>query len=143
MTVKVTGAAHVLAQLKALAAVGNPVVLERAIREGAQPIIDAAKQNAPTPEVAADVDVVNLRASGGTVTADVGLPGGPRPSFVGLFFERGTGPRVQETTGRRTGAMAARPWLRPAFDANSARAVDAVGAVIKARIDAVAKNSNG
>lgn len=36
------------------------------------------------------------------------------------LYEFGTGIRVQSSTGRSTGRMAARPFLRPAWDANQA-----------------------
>ncbi|GAB5433928.1 MAG: HK97 gp10 family phage protein [Epibacterium sp.] len=36
------------------------------------------------------------------------------------LYEFGTGPRVQRSTGRATGAMPARPFLRPAWDTSQA-----------------------
>jgi hypothetical protein len=37
-------------------------------------------------------------------------------SKMAHWFEFGTGPREQKTTGRSTGAMRATPWLRPALE---------------------------
>jgi hypothetical protein len=42
-------------------------------------------------------------------------PGGEDAPHAHLY-EFGTGPRVQASTGRATGAMPARPFLRPAWD---------------------------
>ncbi|MDE4142328.1 HK97-gp10 family putative phage morphogenesis protein [Phaeobacter gallaeciensis] len=42
----------------------------------------------------------------------------------GHLYEFGTGPRVQETTGRFVGAMPARPFMRPAWDANKAQMLE-------------------
>lgn len=46
-------------------------------------------------------------------------PGGEDAPHAHLY-EFGTGPRVQASTGRATGAMPARPFLRPAWDASQA-----------------------
>lgn len=43
-------------------------------------------------------------------------------SSMSHWFEYGTGPRFQETTGRYTGRMTATPWLRPALESIGARA---------------------
>ena len=58
----------------------------------------------------------------GTVTAHVGVPNKGR-GYLAPWIEQGTGPRVQKTTGRRTGSMPAEPFLGPALPAKKSDVV--------------------
>lgn len=53
---------------------------------------------------------------------------GLRKPFSSLahFFEFGTGPRTQKTTGRYTGSMPAQPFMRPAIEGMSAEDVELI-----------------
>lgn len=43
---------------------------------------------------------------------------------AGVLLEFGTGERRQRSTGRRTGSMGARPFMRPAWDATKGQVLD-------------------
>jgi HK97 gp10 family phage protein len=50
------------------------------------------------------------------------------------LLEFGTGPRVQTTTGRSTGQIAPRPYLRPAFDETSGAVLDGIAEDLRAEV---------
>ena len=142
VTVKVTGAKETRDALNNLKDAARVRTITAALKAGAQPIIDAARQNAHSADVARGVTIINtIKDREGEVRMEVGLPGGQKPWFHGLFDEFGTGPRVQSSTGRFTGAHPARPWLRPAFDSSEGAAQDAIGAVIQKRLEYYARRS--
>jgi HK97 gp10 family phage protein len=115
--VRIVGDAIMARRIQALVNVADSKSIRGALREGSRPIIDEARARAPSPNVARGIRFIRaVRKYGGAIVAEVGLLGGRRPWFYGLFVERGTGPRVQKTTGRSSGSMPARPFLRPAFD---------------------------
>lgn len=118
LSLRVTGERQLARRLRALVHAAGTDDLMDAVREASEPIVRAARSKAPSATIAEGVRVVNVVvAATGEVTAEIGLPGGRQKWFYGLFVELGTGPRVQKTTGRRTGSMPARPFLRPAFNA--------------------------
>jgi len=128
-----------LLQFDRLAALGQAVVLSEAVTEASEPIVRVAKGLAPSPVIAEGVRLINVTVmENGAVKAEIGLPGGRHPWFHGLFVERGTGPRVQKTTGRRTGSMPARPFLRPAFDTEKINAQNRFADVLRRRLEAIA-----
>lgn len=113
---RVSGDRKLLKAFDRLGAVGQAAALGTAAQEGADPLIRAAQGRAPTVEIGEGVQLIEIEVNNrGKVTAKVGLPGGRKPWFHGLFIERGTGPRVRKSGGR-TGSMPASPWMRPAFE---------------------------
>ena len=139
VTVRIRGEKDVIRQLKRLEDSVRKEVIKAELEEAAEVIVADAKRRAPSPTVADGIQVLNTEVeSSGTVTTEVGLPGGRRPWFYGLFIERGTGPRVQKKTGRRTGSMPARPFLRPAFDAQKSNVVARFNAGLKRRLARIA-----
>jgi hypothetical protein len=80
-------------------------------------VLDSAAET--TREIAAD----NAPQRSGRLKASMAVYGeGPRARdvgpgvFYGLFLERGTGQRYQKRSGRHTGSVSSRPFLRPALD---------------------------
>lgn len=140
MEVRVSGTKEASRALRRLSGSVRADLLVDVMHEAAEPIVRSAKGRAPSDIIAEGIRVVNVNVgSGGEVTAEVGLPGGRKPWFHGLFVELGTGPRIQKTTGRRTGSMPADPFLRPAFDAekNNVRLIFAEE--LRKRLEAVAR----
>jgi HK97 gp10 family phage protein len=133
--IRVTGAREVA---RAMERLGDRLVAaqEDALRHAAEPIITDAKGRAPSTTIADGIQVVQVVERDGGIVAEVGLPGGRRDWFYGLFYELGTGPRVQKTTGRLTGSMPANPFLRPAFDAQAGVAQRRYFDVMKRHIEA-------
>lgn len=117
--VRVTGDRQVLAALSRMSEAGEEKALKEAITIAVEPVIASAKGRAPSSQVAEGVQLIGVEKDDtGAIVGEIGLPGGRRPWFYGLFVELGTGPRVQKS-GRRTGSMPARPFLRPAFESES------------------------
>lgn len=115
-------------------------VVRAGLTAAAEPIVQTARHNAPGSRIPRDIKLVGIRAErDGTVTATVGIRTKAR-AFHGLFVELGTGPRVQRKTGRLTGSMPAKPFLRPAFDTEKGRALSAFSTVIQ---DAIKRATNG
>ena len=63
------------------------------------------------------------------------------PYFYGLMVEFGTGPRVQKTTGRRTGAIAPRPFMRRALSEKRAQVLSVITSKTKASLRKVARKA--
>lgn len=140
MEVRVSGTKEASRALRRLSGSVRADLLVDVMHEAAEPIVRSVKGRAPSDIISEGIRVVNVTVeSGGEVTAEVGLPGGRKPWFHGLFVELGTGPRIQKTTGRRTGSMPADPFLRPAFDAekNNVRLIFAEE--LRKRLEAVAR----
>lgn len=136
--VTVSGADEVRRKLRRLGAAIDKQATEAALRESAEPIIRTAKGKAPSDVIADGIQVVSVEHKNGGTVMEVGLPGGRKPWFHGLFIELGTGPRVQKKTGRRTGSMPADPFLRPAFDIEKRRAQAIYFAELKRRLELAA-----
>lgn len=137
----VRGDREALRAFDRLSALGQASVLSEAATAGADPLVRAAKGKAPDAVIREGIRLINIEVNGrGKVTAKVGLPGGKKPWFYGLFIERGTGPRVQKKTGRRTGSMPAKPFLRPAFESAKGQAQDEFGKHMRTRLLQVARD---
>lgn len=136
---RVRGDGKLIRTFEKLGNVGKDVVLAEAATAASEPIINAAKGNAPNAVISEGIRLVALEITQrGKVTAKIGLPGGKKPWFKGLFIELGTGPRIQKKTGRRTGSMPAAPFLRPAFDSEKERAQALFANHIRTRLAQVA-----
>jgi hypothetical protein len=135
MELRVTGERQVAASLRALVAAADTDTLKDAARYASEPIVTAAKGRAPSEDIADGIRVLNVDVTAsGEVVSEIGLPGGRQKWFHGLFVELGTGPRVQKTTGRRTGSMPASPFLRPAFMSERAAASRRFFAYLRERV---------
>lgn len=114
--------------------------LLRALRAGAKPILDDARSRVQSETVRRALGVVVTRS--GQTGHQAALQVTPRrggargtPTNLPLWIEYGTNPRFQKTTGRYTGAMPARPYLRPAFDTKRRQALDAILGELRAAIE--------
>lgn len=137
MRVKLEGWEQVSAALRELPRRVDEKVVKQTLRASARPVVMDARARTTSERVRKDLKVLNVETEvGGRTTARVGLPGGRGPkSFMGLFIEMGTGPRVQKTTGRRTGSLPARPFLRPAMDSQAEAVFGIFGEEIWKRIE--------
>lgn len=139
VTVRVEGSEELIKKLMAVGAdVGK--ILEAAATAGAAVIANEANTLAPRPIIRSET----VERSSARVTVDTGPPD---EVWFWRFLE--TGAQPHKITGNPlvfegragvvvTGAvdhpgMAARPFLRPAFDGQKDNARDEVGSVIKAR----------
>lgn len=141
---KLTGDKQLIAKLKRLSDVGRSAVLETAVRAGAMPIENGAKEKAPflagilrssihtevtstgtsaKAEIGTDVPYAAQREFGGTITAK-------NAPFL-AFRINGRWVRVRSVTQKAT------PYLRPSFDENSDKAVAEIAETLKAAINNV------
>lgn len=142
--VTLEGGEELAAALRALDG-GVKAALRAAMRAASEPVVDTANAKAPGPHIDAEV----VSASEGKVTVAVGPD---KAHWYYRFLERGAA--AHEITGsplltfdgregmiRMAGlthpGMAARPFLRPAFDEKQKAAEDAASAVLRAAVMAV------
>jgi HK97 gp10 family phage protein len=142
VTATVEGADELIAALKQMR-VDVDGLLAVAAQAGAQVIADAANPLAPRPVIDTEV----AEQGKGRATVDVGFP---KEKWFYKFFETGTKPHyipgpltlkfddgeVHVVGGANHPGMAARPFLRPAFDAQAGAganspAAQATGDVIR------------
>lgn len=135
LTVRLQGADEIERRLRQLGEDVSVSEMRGALEQSAGPVVSDAKRRTTSRAVRAEVDVLGsgVSATSAEVTVAVGLPKKGR-SFMGLWIERGTGPRVQKKTGRRTGSMPARPFLLPALTSQKDAVVARFGAEMWKRI---------
>ncbi|OIQ32307.1 MAG: hypothetical protein BM562_05410 [Alphaproteobacteria bacterium MedPE-SWcel] len=120
---KIEGAGDIERALAELARGTAKGVMRRAMKKSLKPVAEAAEAISPfaiavTSKLIARQQRDARRDRGRSkVVLYVGpvTPDGDGAPHAHLY-EFGTGPRVQTSTGRSTGAMPARPFLRPAWD---------------------------
>ena len=109
----------------------------RALVAAAQPIFNAAQSGAP-PFVKDSIQISSkLTPRQRRLARQGGLDQSALPLYIGAtyedpkqngrlahLFEFGTGRRKQKSTGRDTGTIRARPFMRPAWDANKTTALE-------------------
>jgi hypothetical protein len=108
-------------------------------------IIDTAKRLAPS-------DTGNMRDSIGFITrmdknnktkALIGLRGEWYNHYLGVMHEYGAPTnRIQSTTGRDTGILEARPFMRPALDQNAGKVTDGIINGVDKILAKLAKKNN-
>jgi len=125
------------------AGVSTRPILRGAAQAGADLIAEAARANAPGPEIESDV----VESTATAVTVDVGPT---KEKWYYRFFETGAGPHaikgkpllvfegdlglVRIEAVQHPG-MAAEPFLRPAFDGQGDNAVETIGDRLRAAIE--------
>jgi len=139
VTVSIKGDKELIQALKKMG-IDVERVLEMAAQAGAEIIAQDAGRRAPRPLIATEVSARGK----GSVTVDIGPldkvwywkfleTGAQAHSITGspLVFEGSEGLVVTRGVGHS--GMAARPFLRPAFDSRKGAAKDQVGEVIKGK----------
>ncbi len=151
VTFRIQGLRELSDRLHALPeALGGPV-LERSVRAGAELIRADAAARAPraTGKLARSIALWTLDVSRDHVSVAVGLRRLPYAHLVefghrmvigGRLGARRAirrGPRAGQVTGggREVGFVAARPFLRPAFDELGPTALERIGAVLAQELD--------
>jgi len=141
VNVQIEGGEELLAALRKMGPSAEQA-LEDAVLAGAQEIVEAANPRAPEPLIRAEV----TDTSKGKVEASVGMPdekwywryletGATSHEITGqpIAFEGERGLVV--TGGVHHPGMAARPFLRPAFDSKQDAAKDRTGEVLRKAIE--------
>lgn len=128
---RIEGAKEVEVVLRRLPNQVRGRVLRAVAMSGARVLRDAARQNAPVESGTLRESIV-ARGERRAGRHEVRVKVGPlRTAFYGLFQEFGTS------------RLAARPWLRPAFEASKVEALRRIGAALGPAIERAAKRLAG
>jgi HK97 gp10 family phage protein len=136
--------AEVIDALKALGVeIDNPE-FQRMLKAQALPIISSAKNLAPKEggDLAASIGFITGKDKDNKTKVLIGLRKEYYNNYLGPMFEYGTVARIQEKTGRYTGIIEARPFMRPALDQNAGRVTDGIINGVDKILAKLAKKNN-
>lgn len=126
--ITVKGLDHLESQLRALSLVGQKQVLTKAVRAGADVVVEAAERNVPR-DTGFAAEHINKRfiARESTVDQVIAEIGPEKEAFYVGFLETGTA------------HMPARPWLRPALEESREAALAEAKEVLADEINKLAR----
>jgi HK97 gp10 family phage protein len=122
-------------------------VLRAAARKALKPVETSAKSYVPKDEgrlersIGISTQLSKRQKRLNPKKGDVVVYVGPRykAGAHGHLVEFGTGPRFQKATGKYVGIMPARPFMRPAWDANKDRVLETMRLEIWNKLKSTAK----
>ena len=144
MTKNVENIAEVIDALKAMGVeIDNPE-FQRMLKAQAVPIIQSARNLAPkdSGDLAASIGFITGKDKDNKTKVLIGLRKEYYNNYLGPMFEYGTVARIQEKTGRYTGIIEARPFMRPALDQNAGRVTDGIINGVDKILAKLAKKNN-
>ena len=144
MTKNVENIAEVIDALKAMGVeIDNPE-FQRMLKAQALPIIQSAKNLAPkdSGDLAASIGFITGKDKDNKTKVLIGLRKEYYNNYLGPMFEYGTVARIQEKTGRYTGIIEARPFMRPALDQNAGKVTDGIINGVDKILAKLAKKNN-
>jgi HK97 gp10 family phage protein len=144
MSKSVENIAEVIDALKAMGVeIDNPE-FQRMLKAQALPIIQSAKNLAPKDggDLAASIGFITGKDKDNKTKVLIGLRKEYYNNYLGPMFEYGTVARIQEKTGRYTGIIEARPFMRPALDQNAGKVTDGIINGVDKILAKLAKKNN-
>jgi HK97 gp10 family phage protein len=144
MSKSVENIAEVIDALKAMGVeIDNPE-FQRMLKAQALPIISSAKNLAPkdTGDLAASIGFITGKDKDNKTKVLIGLRKEYYNNYLGPMFEYGTVERIQGKTGRYTGIIEARPFMRPALDQNAGKVTDGIINGVDKILAKLAKKNN-
>lgn len=144
MTKNVENIAEVIDALKAMGVeIDNPE-FQRMLKAQALPIISSAKNLAPKDggDLAASIGFITGKDKDNKTKVLIGLRKEYYNNYLGPMFEYGTVERIQGKTGRYTGIIEARPFMRPALDQNAGKVTDGIINGVDKILAKLAKKNN-
>jgi HK97 gp10 family phage protein len=144
MSKNVENIAEVIDALKAMGVeIDNPE-FQRMLKAQALPIINSAKNLAPKDggDLAASIGFITGKDKDNKTKVLIGLRKEYYNNYLGPMFEYGTVARIQEKTGRYTGIIEARPFMRPALDQNAGKVTDGIINGVDKILAKLAKKNN-
>ena len=141
---KMDGMPEIVEALKRMGVDLESKEMQDMLKREAQPIIDTARRLAPS-------DTGNLRQSIQFITRmdkqnRTKVLIGPHSDwynhYLGVMFEYGTVARIQGKTGRYTGIIEPRPFMRPALDQNAGKVTDGIINGVDKILAKLAKKNN-
>jgi HK97 gp10 family phage protein len=136
--------AEVIDALKAMGVeIDNPE-FQRMLKAQAVPIIQSARNLAPKDngDLAASIGFITGKDKDNKTKVLIGLRKEYYNNYLGPMFEYGTVARIQEKTGRYTGIIEARPFMRPALDQNAGKVTDGIINGVDKILAKLAKKNN-
>jgi len=136
--------AEVIDALKAMGVeIDNPE-FQRMLKAQAVPIIQSARNLAPkdSGDLAASIGFITGKDKDNKTKVLIGLRKEYYNNYLGPMFEYGTVARIQEKTGRYTGIIEARPFMRPALDQNAGKVTDGIINGVDKILAKLAKKNN-
>jgi HK97 gp10 family phage protein len=144
MSKSVENIAEVIDALKAMGVeIDNPE-FQRMLKAQALPIIQSAKNLAPKDggDLAASIGFITGKDKDNKTKVLIGLRKEYYNNYLGPMFEYGTVERIQGKTGRYTGIIEARPFMRPALDQNAGKVTDGIINGVDKILAKLAKKNN-
>ncbi len=144
MSNKVENIAEVINSLKAMGVELDSPDLQRMLKAQALPIINSAKNLAPKEggDLAASIGFITGKDKDNKTKVLIGLRKEYYNNYLGVMFEYGTVARIQQDTGRYTGIIEARPFMRPALDQNAGKVTDGIINGVDKILSKLAKKNN-
>jgi HK97 gp10 family phage protein len=141
---KVENIAEVINSLKAMGVELDSPDLQRMLKAQALPIINSAKNLAPKEggDLAASIGFITGKDKDNKTKVLIGLRKEYYNNYLGVMFEYGTVARIQQDTGRYTGIIEARPFMRPALDQNAGKVTDGIINGVDKILAKLAKKNN-
>jgi HK97 gp10 family phage protein len=136
--------AEVTNALKAMGVEIDSPDLQRMLKAQALPIIQTAQNLAPkeTGDLAKSIGFITGKDKDNKTKVLIGLRKEYYNNYLGVMFEYGTVARIQQNTGRYTGIIEARPFMRPALDQNSGKVTDGIINGVDKILAKLAKKNN-
>jgi HK97 gp10 family phage protein len=144
VTKNVENIAEVIDALKAMGVeIDNPE-FQRMLKAQALPIINSAKNLAPkdSGDLAASIGFITGKDKDNKTKVLIGLRKEYENNYLGPMFEFGTVERIQGKTGRYTGIIEPRPFMRPALDQNAGKVTDGIINGVDKILAKLAKKNN-
>ena len=144
MSKQVENIAEVIDSLKAMGVeIDNPE-FQRMLKAQALVIIQSAKNLAPKDggDLAASIGFITGKDKDNKTKVLIGLRKEYQNNYLGPMFEYGTVARIQGKTGRYTGILEPRPFMRPALDQNAGKVTDGIINGVDKILAKLAKKNN-
>ena len=144
MSKNIENIAEVVDALKAMGVeIDNPE-FQRMLKSQALPIIQSARNLAPkeTGDLAKSIGFITGKDKDNKTKVLIGLRKEYYNNYLGPMFEYGTVARIQEKTGRYTGIIEPRPFMRPALDQNASKVTDGIINGVDKILAKLAKKNN-
>jgi HK97 gp10 family phage protein len=144
MSKSVENIAEVIDALKAMGVeIDNPE-FQRMLKAQALPIISSAKNLAPkdSGDLSASIGFITGKDKDNKTKVLIGLRKEYYNNYLGPMFEYGTVERIQGKTGRYTGIIEPRPFMRPALDQNAGKVTDGIINGVDKILAKLAKKNN-
>ena len=118
--------------------------LQRMLKAQALPIIQTAQNLAPkeSGDLAKSIGFITGKDKDNKTKVLIGLRKEYYNNYLGVMFEYGTVARIQQNTGRYTGIIEARPFMRPALDQNAGKVTDGIINGVDKILAKLAKKNN-